>query len=367
MSRWLVYSGLAVFAVVFAGSVLTWRFLSAAGYFTEVQTEVAADCHEIRSVPGPEDIVVDRQRGVAFVSAYDRRAVMAGGEGSDAVRGGIYLIDLKGPRKDWGLSPVTPREPESFRPHGISLYEDAAGTRRLFVVNHPANAASEILIYDIGDDNQLTLAQTVRSSLIVSPNDVVAVGPDSFYATNDHGTSSPTGKMVDDFLLLRNGNVVYYDGSEMRVAADTLGYPNGINVSPDGSRIYVATTMEAALHVYKREPQSGALEAFDFARLGTGTDNIDVLPDGTLLIGSHPDLVMFMEHAGDPKALSPGQVVRVEPAREGGGKAGTIYLNKGEQISGLSVAAGYKDQMLIGAVFEPKILACKQSTEIKSY
>ena len=367
MPRWLVYSGLAVLAVVFAGSVLTWRFLSAAGYFTEIKAEIPADCITIRSVPGPEDIVVDHKRGVAFVSAYDRRAVMAGGKGSAAVRGGIYTIDLKGPREDWALQPVTPQAPDSFRPHGISLYQGADGTRRLFVVNHPANAASDILIYDVADDNSLTLVQTVHSSLLVSPNDVVAVGPESFYATNDHGTSSPNGKLIDDFLLIRNGNVVYYDGKEMRVATDLLGYPNGINVSPDGSRIYVATTLEAALHVYARDPQSGALKAVDFARLGTGTDNIDVLPDGTLLIGAHPDLVQFMEHAEDPKALSPGQVVRVEPDPKGGGKAATIYLNKGEQISGLSVAAGYKDQMLIGAVFQPKILACKQSTEMKAY
>jgi len=367
MPRWLTYSGLAVFAVVFAGSVLTWRFLSAAGYFTEITTEVPADCREIPSVPGPEDIAVDRTRGVAFVSAYDRRAVMAGGKGSDAVRGGIYLIDLNKPREEWALRPVTPQEPDSFRPHGISLYEGADGVRRLFVVNHPADASSDILIYDIADDNSLTLARTVHSTLIVSPNDVVAVGPDSFYATNDHGTASPTGKMVDDFLLLRNGNVVYYDGNEMRVAADMMGYPNGINVSPDGTRVYVATTMEAALRVYSRDPATGALTSVDFVRLGTGTDNIDVLPDGTLLIGAHPDLIQFLEHSEDPQALSPGQVVRVEPDPKGGGKAGTIYLNKGEQISGVSVAAGYKDQMLIGAVFQPKILACKQSTELKSY
>ena len=367
MPRWLVYSGLTVFAVVFVGSVLTWRFLSAAGYFTEIKAEIPADCHEIRSVPGPEDIVVDAKRGIAFVSALDRRAIMAGGKGTDAVRGGIYTIDLKGPRESWALAPVTPQAPDSFRPHGISLYEGADGTRRLFVVNHPAGKADEVLIYDIGEDSRLTLVQAVHSSLLVSPNDVVAVGPESFYVTNDHGTASQTGQMIDDFLLLRNGNIAYYDGSEMRVVADTLGFPNGINVSPDGMRIYVATTMEAALHVYSRNPESGALKAVDFARLGTGTDNIDVQPDGTLLIGAHPDLVQYMEHVEDPKVLSPGQVVRVEPDPKGGGKAATIYLNKGEQISGLSVAAGYKDQMLIGAVFQPKILACKQSTEMKAY
>lgn len=348
--------------VVTAISILGWRFLSAAGWFTGIRAEVPAECHDLASVPGPEDIAIDQERGLAFVSALDWRAVMRGDKG---VRGGIYVIDLKAPEDKWALAPVTPNEPADFKPHGLSLYIGADGKRRLFVVNHAARG-NAIEIFDVADGGALTHVKSVVNPLLVSPNDVVAVGPDSFYATNDHGSTGLSSKL-SDLLLLRNANIVYYDGNSMRVAADMLLFPNGINISADGKTLYVAETLGAALHVYARDPATGSLKATDYARLGTGLDNIDVEPDGSLLIAAHPNMIAFLRHAADPKKLSPSQVVRVEPGKDGGGKAGTIYLNLGKQLSGSSVAAGYGDLMLIGNVFEPKILVCKQSKEFRSF
>ncbi|HUD52893.1 strictosidine synthase family protein [Parvibaculum sp.] len=362
MSRLLRNVIIGLVVAVCIVSVLGWRFLSAAGYFTGIRAEVPADCTEIASVPGPEDIAIDRERGLAYVGALDWRAMM---RGDKAVRGGIYVIDLKAPRDEWALAPVTPNEPADFKPHGISLYIGADGKRRLFVVNH-AEAGNAIEIFDIAEDGTLAHVKSVADPLLVSPNDVVAVGPDAFYATNDHG-SKGVGAQLSDLLLLRNANVVYYDGTAMRKAADMLLFPNGINVSPDGATIYVAESLGAALHVYTRDPATGALTARDYTRLGTGLDNIDVEPDGSLLIAAHPNMLAFIRHASDPKHLSPSQVVRIEPGKQGGGKAGTIYLNLGEQLSGSSVAAGYNDLMLIGNVFEKKILVCKQTKEFKSF
>lgn len=349
------------------GGVLYWRFLSAAGYFTAVKVEVPADCRSIASVAGPEDIAVDRERGVAYVSATDRRLAMAGTVGAKGVRGGIYTIDLTRDVADWSLTPVTPAIPADFRPHGISLYVMPDGTRRLFVVNHHADGGQSIDILDVANAGDLTFFKSVTSPLLVSPNDVVAVGPEDFYLTNDHGTLSATGKMIDDVLLLAHGNVVHYDGKDMRIAAEGLLFPNGINVSADGRHVYVASSLGMALHIYDRDLVNDALKAVDYARLGTGVDNIDVQPDGSLLIAAHPQILALRAHAADPAKLSPSQVIRVVPGAEGGGAAATIYLNFGEEISGASVAAGYKDMMLVGNIFDPVILACKQSHEMKAY
>lgn len=362
MSPLLRRAIIAVFAVAVIASVLVWRFLSAAGFFTDIRAEVPAECRAIASVPGPEDIQIDRERGLAFVSAFDRRAAMAGHE---ATRGGIYVIDLKAPQAEWALRPVTANEPADFRPHGLSLYVGAGGERRLFVVNHAAKGEA-VEIFDIAADGLLTHVKTVADPLFASLNDVVAVGPEAFYATNDHGSKGLGGRL-SDLLLLRNANVVYYDGASAHAAADRLLFANGINVSPDGKTLYVSEMLGAALHIYTRDPATGALTSRDYARLGTGLDNIDVEPDGALLIAAHPHLMAFLKHAGDPKALSPSQVVRVEPGAGQGGKAGTIYLNRGEEISGSSVAAGFGDMMLIGNVFDPKILACKQSKELRAF
>lgn len=363
MSRHWQIAGYVVLALIVAGSVLTWRFLSASGYFTGIRQEIAADCRAIEAVPGPEDIAIDHERGLAYISAYDRRAVRSGAPGGQGVRGGIYVIDLKQPDAEWALYPVTPAAPEDFRPHGISLYVGEDGARRLFAVNHPAGGGEAVEIFDIAADGTLSHARSVTDPLFVSLNDVVGVGPESFYATNDHG-SGGIGRMIDDALLLRNANAVYFDGAAARVAADTLSYPNGINVSPDGTTLYVASTLGMSLYVYERNVETGELTPFDHVRLGTGVDNIDVQPDGTLLIAAHPKLLDFLAHASDPAELSPSQVVRIEPGEK---KAGTIYLNFGEEISGISTAAGYDGKMLLGQVFEPRVLVCTQSTEMRAY
>lgn len=364
MSRGWRIAGYILLALIVIASVLVWRFLSAAGYFTGIRQEIAADCRAIEAVSGPEDIAIDHERGLAYVSAYDRRAVMSGADGSQAVRGGIYVIDLKEPAADWVLYPVTPAEPARFRPHGISLHAGPDGARRLFAVNHPAGGSETVEIFDVAEDGSLSHAKSVTDLHFISLNDVVAVGPDSFYATNDHGTRPGLMRTIGDGLLLRNANVVYYDGTEARVAADTIAFPNGINVSPDGKTVYVASTIGMSMYVYARDAATGELTGADHVRLGTGVDNIDVQPDGTLLIGAHPKLLDFVSHASDPSALSPSQVVRIEPGEK---KAATIYLDFGEEISGISVAAGYGDKMLLGQVFEPRVLVCTQSTEMRAY
>lgn len=363
MSPFLRRIIIAVAIVAAIAGSLAVRFLSAAGYFTAVRIEIPAACETLAAVPGPEDIEIDRERGLAFVSGVDRRALLGGNAG---VRGGIYVIDLKAPRPQWALMPVTANEPADFKPHGVSLYVGANGARRLFVVNHPAGGHT-VEIFDVAGDGALTHAKTIADPLLVSPNDVVAVGEEAFYATNDHGTSDRTVQRLGDLLLLRNADVVYYDGEAMRVVADRLLLANGINASADRKSIYVAESLGTALHVYTRDMASGDLVPHDYISLGTGLDNIDVEADGSLLIAAHPNMMAFLDHVSDPKALSPSQVVRVVPGAEGGGKAGTIYLDRGAEMSGSSVAAGYGDLMLVGDVFEPKILVCNQSKDLRAF
>lgn len=65
-------------------------------------------------------------------------------------------------------------------------------------------------------------------------NDIVAVGVDSFYATNDHYFSNYIMKAyVEIFLGQPWGNVVYYSPEEVKVASEGYYMANGINISPD--------------------------------------------------------------------------------------------------------------------------------------
>ncbi len=66
-----------------------------------------------------------------------------------------------------------------------------------------------------------------------SVNDIVAVGVESFYATNDRSHTIDSLSFLVIFLGLPWSNVVYYSPKEVRVAADGFLSSNGINVSPD--------------------------------------------------------------------------------------------------------------------------------------
>jgi len=357
MRQWKKWLGILFAAMAICMLFFAIRFVRTTGMFRAIE-EVDASCRTIEAVPGPEDIVIDRERGFAFVSATDRRVLRAGGAESETLRGGIYLIDLNQPVERWTLVPVTPASPRSLRPHGLGLFISEDGTRSLFVVNHPAGRSDEVAILDVDRQGRLSHRRTVSDPLMVSLNDVQPVGPDRFYATNDHAAG--TSRALQDFLMLDQTNLVYFDGTRMHVAAKGLTYANGVNVSRDGMEIYVAETLDRALRIYHREIESGDLELTDIVSLEACADNIDVLENGDLLLGAHPKILEFASHAEDPEILSPSQVVEVSRDAAGDWSVRTLYLDKGDEVSGVATAAGYRDMMLLGPVFQSRIMACKR-------
>lgn len=63
-------------------------------------------------------------------------------------------------------------------------------------------------------------------------NDIIAVGPEHFYATNDRYFSS-TLHLLTVILSMPWCNIVYYSPEEVREAAGGIQSGNGINISPD--------------------------------------------------------------------------------------------------------------------------------------
>ena len=73
---------------------------------------------------------------------------------------------------------------------------------------------------------------------ITRVNDLVATGPDSFYATNDGCIRWPKSRdrefLVEMLLLWNCGSIVYYDGISARVVGDGYLLANGLELSSDG-------------------------------------------------------------------------------------------------------------------------------------
>lgn len=64
-------------------------------------------------------------------------------------------------------------------------------------------------------------------------NDIVAVGEESFYATNDNYFSNGFLKLFGMLLAFPWCTAVYYSPEEVKVVAEGFYSANGINISPD--------------------------------------------------------------------------------------------------------------------------------------
>lgn len=353
MRRVFRITGIVIVLLIVLGGALLTRALYVAGYFNQVAPKFAGTCEIVTGAVGVEDIELDRETGTLFLSSQDRRRGAVG----EFKPGAIYAASLDDPKAPLRALVNTSTD---FHPHGLSLYGDINGQKSLAVINHTLNG-TKVMLFDVGDDPAaptLTLRRTVTDPLFSNLNDITLVSHEAFYATNDHGSETALGEQLENWLLLPRANVVYYDGSAARIVAGNLNYANGINRNSDASEIYVAETTGRTLSTFRRDATTGALAHVQSLAIPMGLDNIDVDSEGTLWIGAHPRLLDFLAHAGDPKKLSPSAVIKVKPE----GDATTyevVYENAGEEISGSSVAVSAAGRLLIGAVFDPKVLNCK--------
>lgn len=328
------------------------------GAFKTIEPHFAGSCTAVHGVVGAEDITIDQASGFAYISSHDRREWMRTG----VSEGGIYRY-----RPGSMAAPLVMSHDMTapFHPHGLSLWKNPTGGRdRLFVVNHPNkregevtmdNALSQVEIFEILDDS-LHHIRSVKPSDGLSLNDVAADGPNSFYATIDKGSETSLGKVIETFGRLPRGGIARGNEFTITRMIGGLVYPNGIQVSDDGSMVLVAETTGRRVLAYDRA-EDGALSLRAEFDTGTTLDNIEWGEDGSIWIGAHAVALKFPRHAKDGANRSPSQVLRLE--FDGTSFAmEEIYLNDGEPLSGSSVAAPAGNRFLIGGVFDPLILDC---------
>lgn len=301
------------------------------------------------NVAGPEDLDVDDESGLLFISSTDRRKSKLKYNETD----GIYLLDLND--IDGVPELIESTYKGVFHPHGISVLR-IDSLVFLHVVNHNQDG-DFVEIFQYLNDTLFHLS-SISDPLMVSPNDVVAVDVRKFYATNDHGSEPGWKRTLEDYLKRPWANIMYFDGSAMRIPYEGMKYANGINVSRDGNKIYVTETTGNNFLEFDRNAATGRLSYVSSTKISSGLDNIDVDSDGNIWIGSHPKLFDFIGHASDPEKHSPSQVLVLSPSENDLNQyhVNEIFLDDGSKISGSSVAVKYKNDYLIGVVFENKVM-----------
>ncbi|MBJ6766081.1 SMP-30/gluconolactonase/LRE family protein [Myxococcaceae bacterium JPH2] len=342
--------GLGAGLLLVGGFVL--KTLADAGQFKHLSPHFAGHCVPVAGMPGGEDITFHPTTGEAYVSSDDRRATQAG----HPVPGGIYRFDPT------GASPptlLTGTFSADFHPHGLSLYVAPDGTQTLFVINHPSTGGAQVERFQVSAEGALVHTRTVRDPALVSPNDLVAVDAERFYVTNDHHFPPGSLQVVEDYLQLARGNVVYFDGKGFHEALTGMAFANGINCSADGKTVYLAQSVAQSLSVYTRDVDTGALHLRHTLPLGTGADNIERDATGALWIAAHPKLLDFASYAADVTETrrAPTQVLRLTPSGDTF-QVEEVYLDDGSHISAAATAAVSGKQLLLGPVFAKNLLSC---------
>ncbi len=329
----------------------TISILDQAGVFKKIEPVEEGEIRVLNTPPGIEDIAIDPETSLAYLSSHDRR--------NPASRGDIYILNLK----DSARIPVNATkyfQKKDFRPHGISFLKTPEGKKLLFVISH-GDLKHTVEQFEVRADS-LKHIKNYSSSLFISPNDLLAIGQDQFYLTNDHTRKKDLLRTLGDFIQFPSGNVLYYDGIRAKQVSDGIPYANGINISQDKTTIFVASTTTNKILIY--EP---AMETYDLKLVGefdTGIspDNIDVDTKGHLWVACHPKTLRFLKHAKNPAERSPSAYMELiyQPQFSSKFSSRILYMNNGNPLSGSSVAATLDDNgrrtTLVGSVFESKIL-----------
>ena len=315
--------------------------------FEEVTAAGDLACTPVVGIAGAGDIEPLPGTRSAFLAAFDRR----GG----ASRGEILLFDTDNPLDDSSWRDRTKGVPAAFVPSGIDLYRAALPEgrmlTRLFVVNL---AGPEIILFEVGADGSLTVGERFSDPRLVSPNDVVATGPRSFYVTNDTASGRQSLKGKIDFLLgLKTGTIMHYDGNSWSIVDDGLAFPNGLALTADATRLHVAEMRARRLVDYDRDPSTDTIRRTGAVALDNFPNNLSVTPDGDILVGTLPQPLATSAYGEGLRDEAASEVVSVTD-----GQVSTLFRDPGETIPGVTMATRLEGKLLIGSRAADRFLMC---------
>ena len=316
------------------------------GYFRTIENEFGGELLKKVMLPGTEDITTSTLDGFALISSTERESSVLG-------EGGLYYMELNS--GNFQVTELTTSFKKPFAPHGISMYK-IDSTYKVMAVNHTTEGHS-LEVFSM-QGKEMVHEKTLTDESMVSPNDVVIIDENRFYFTNDHAYTG-AGKIIEDYGGLSVSNVVYYDGENYKEVATGIGYANGINFDPKRKLLFVASPRKFLVKVYSRN-EDGSLEFIEDIPCGTGVDNIEFDAEGNLWIGAHPSLLTFTLYMAGKKDYSPSEVVKINYKGKGDFTVEKIFLDDGTTISASTVAAPYKDLILVGNLKVNALLVLKK-------
>lgn len=335
--------GVVAIGLALAGGAAIYSSLRSFNFFDHHPVAALGYCSPVSGIDAPSDIAVIPGARRAFVSSL-------GAARSD--RGSLYLLSIADPLDDAGWRDRSGDGPSDFKPMGISYFE-AGDVRRLFVANATTRSVE---LFDVDADGDLIHIETVTDPRFTRLSDVAAVGPRSFYVTNeaDADRRSIWGRLA--FLTrAATGRIYYFDGVAVSLGAEGLRSASGLAIASNGDRAYVSEAAGPSIAVFDRHTQSGSLNLSRTDRLSASPQRLTIAPDGAVLVAAQPKPLTRALFGALGVERSPSVVIRYVdglPLTE-------IFSDPGERMAGSTVAAIDGADLLIAAPTEQRLLICR--------
>jgi hypothetical protein len=219
----------------------------------------------------------------------------------------------------------------------------------------------QVLVYRV-EGETLVFESRLADPLLRSPNDLSALPDGTLYVSNEI-TDRSLGSALAEYVGLRVGSdVVHFDprrgAASWRRVVRGPRFPNGVLAI--GERLYVAGTLDLAVHAYRRDPNTGDVtERLASVYVGSGVDNL-MLDEGAtdvLLTAAHPDMAAFLRHRMDPSSPSPWEIWRITPE---GREAAAVRLlrHDGVGVAAAATALRVGNSIYVGQVFGRGLARC---------
>ena len=121
-----------------------------------------------------------------------------------------------------------------------------------------------------------------------------------------------------------------------------------------------AFTRHHKIKVYEKQPNN-SLTFIEDIYCGSGVDNIEFDTYNNLWVGAHPNLLQFMSYSNSYHSITPSEIIKIQYFKKGDYKVETIYLEKGEEMSGSTVAAPFENLILMGNVMDKHFLILEKN------
>lgn len=283
------------------------------------------------------------------------------------VKGKLYFYDFN----DAGKKPKAKQidilwakeKNDNFNPHGLKIFPNDDGRIHLYVINHePTGDCIEILELDIANLRAKPI-KTIKDRQIYSANNLVVIGTEEFYVSNDAFFKNSFLKGLEFLnVIFPLGSIVFHNRQGQVRIVDQLGFmPNGMAVDDKKKYLFVSSILAKELLVYEIQNDRN-LKKISVIPLGTMPDNIfyDSELNGVWL-GCHPVVYSVLNYIKHPKSTtSPSQVlfVKFDKINFDNYSIREYFADSGEGLSASTVAVRYKKNILIGTVGH-KMMSCE--------